>query len=304
MRDITERKIAREELLRREAHYRSLIDNGWEIITILDSDGCIRFGSPSLERTLGYGPDELTGQNLFEFIHPDDVPGILRIFAEQLRIPGIGPVMEISFRHKDGSWRVLESRANNLLHDPVIGGIVVNSHDVTDRNRAEEELRYLSTHDALTGLFNRAFFEAEVSRLQRSRQFPVSVVMVDVDGLKDTNDNQGHAAGDELLRAAAHLLQSAFRAEDILARIGGDEFAILLPMTDSAAAHGMLERVRKSIAGHARERRALYLSLSLGSATANTPAMLADALKQADRRMYRDKSERTRPRDTGPLRLN
>lgn len=102
---------------------------------------------------------------------------------------------------------------------------------------------------------------------------------------------------------AAGLLQDQFRAEDVIARIGGDEFAILLPSTGLAAANEVLARVRRGIIEHASARDGLPLSLSLGTATAISPGGLGEALKQADRRMYRDKTERTKPRDTGPLRL-
>ena len=98
-----------------------------------------------------------------------------------------------------------------------------------ERERAQEELKYLSIHDTLTGLYNRNFFMAEIERLERGRAFPISIVMADADHLKETNDRQGHPAGDALLKRIAQTLTIAFRAEDVIARIGGDEFAVLLP---------------------------------------------------------------------------
>ena len=158
--------------------------------------------------------------------------------------------------------------------------------------RAEEKIRYLnylSAHDALTGLYNRAFFEEEMARLERGRQFPVSVVMADIDGLKAVNDNQGHAAGDELLRRAAAVLRSTFRAEDVVARIGGDEFAVLLPSTDAAAAEKALARVVNSLLAHNTAHGDPPLRLSVGTATAERGRSLTEALKQADERMYQEK---------------
>lgn len=111
------------------------------------------------------------------------------------------------------------------------------------------------------------FFKEELARLERGRQFPVSVVMADLDGLKATNDGLGHAAGDEALRQAAQLFRSAFRAEDVVARIGGDEFAALLPQVDAAALEAVLERLRQSLAAYNTTRDGPALRLSVGGAT-------------------------------------
>ena len=162
--------------------------------------------------------------------------------------------------------------------------------DISESKRLEEELRYLSTHDMLTGIYNRAFFETELKRMQRSRLYPISVLMVDVNGLKDTNDTQGHAVGDELLQATALVLSSSFRPEDIVSRFGGDEFAVLLPGLDESAAQEVLHRVRANQQSYNQSRAVLKLSLSLGIATAEKGDPLVDVLSQADRRMYLDKS--------------
>ena len=169
--------------------------------------------------------------------------------------------------------------------------------DVTERRQAEEKLRYLSTHDILTGLYNRAYFEEEVLRLERGRHFPVSVIMSDVDGFKLINDTEGHAAGDTVLRDAAYVLKSAFRGEDVVTRFGGDEFAILLPGTDDEAVAEAMARLRHGMAAYNALHSSRPLTISLGSATAQT-GPLADALKEADRRMYQEKAL-NRLRETG-----
>jgi diguanylate cyclase (GGDEF)-like protein len=159
-----------------------------------------------------------------------------------------------------------------------------------------ETLRYLSTHDSMTGLCNRAFFETELERLGKGRHFPVSVIVADVDGLKAANDLHGHTAGDLLIREAASALKSAVRADDIVARIGGDEFAVLLPETDAATAEQVISRIA-SYSGAGEAGSPVPLSLSLGTATAHYGESLGEALKLADRIMYRNKFDKGCSRD-------
>ena len=133
-------KQAQEDILTRERHYRSLIENGSDVISVLDRDGAIRYESPSILRVLGYEPGELIGLPRFALIHPDDLERVSRAFERHvLGLPG-DPAIEYRFRHKDGSWRTLEATSTNLLDDPAVGGLVVNSRDVTERKRAQAEL--------------------------------------------------------------------------------------------------------------------------------------------------------------------
>lgn len=166
--------------------------------------------------------------------------------------------------------------------------------EVIMHKQEKEQLAYLSTHDPLTGLYNRAYFDEELSRLQRGRQFPISLVMADVDQLKAANDTGGHAAGDALLRGTAELLKATFRAEDVVARIGGDEFAALMPNTDAEAAEQVKIRIEKMLLANNPSRGAYHLRLSIGVATAEKETLLAETLRHADACMYRDKLTRRR----------
>ncbi len=154
----------------------------------------------------------------------------------------------------------------------------------------EQNCKHLVTHDGLTGLYNRIFFEDEMSRLERGRQFPISVIVADVDGLKQINDRQGHAAGDDLLKRTASVLKEAFRADEVVARMGGDEFAVLLPKTDATTARAALDRIRDRLSSHNAGQSAMLLSFSLGAATARVSSTLLEALKQADLQMLQEKS--------------
>ena len=137
--EIAERKQAEEALHRSELHFRSLIENALDFIGILDAAGDISYASPSTNGIIGYGPDELVGRNAFDLIHPDDLPDVRNVFAQGIRIPGFTTAIDFRFRHKDGSWRILEAIGRNLLHDPSVSGIVINARDITDRKRIEEE---------------------------------------------------------------------------------------------------------------------------------------------------------------------
>ena len=174
-------------------------------------------------------------------------------------------------------------------HEQKMDRVLISLIDITARKEAEEYLRYLGTHDVLTGLYNRAFFEEERSRLQRGRRAPVCLLTVDVDGLKKVNDTNGHAAGDDLLRRVGEVLRSSFRTEDAVARIGGDEFAILLPEADSEMGGVAVERIRKM----ADLNNAFYggqpLGLSIGFAVGKRGDDLEAVQRLADERMYLDK---------------
>lgn len=160
-----------------------------------------------------------------------------------------------------------------------------------EKNSAEEHLRYLSVHDPLTGLYNRAYFIEEMARLERSRQFPVTILVGDLDGLKETNDTHGHMAGDRLICEAAAALQHAVRGGDVVARVGGDEFVVFLPATDEERGAHVLDRIRTCLADR-NINTEIPVAMSLGMATAHDAETLLEAYRLADRRMYEDKTAR------------
>lgn len=168
--------------------------------------------------------------------------------------------------------------------------------DITSRVQAEEKLRYLSTHDALTGLYNRNFFETEVQRLERGRQYPISIFVADLDGLKRVNDTRGHSAGDALLKNTANVLLNSFRGEDIIARLGGDEFAVLLPDMNEEITQEALLRLKKAIEDYNLTCSTDLIELSIGIATGGKDDRIRDLFRLADDRMYQDKIARKKNR--------
>jgi PAS domain S-box-containing protein len=142
VRDITERKRAGEALRESEERFRSLIQNSSDLITVLEPDGIIRYESPSVERVLGYHPEERIGKKTFDFVHPEDEGRVQSTFTEALDDPGqVQRPVEFRWRHKDGAWRHMETIRINLLHDPTVEGVVSNSRDITERKQSEERLQ-------------------------------------------------------------------------------------------------------------------------------------------------------------------
>ncbi len=170
--------------------------------------------------------------------------------------------------------------------------VTVTMIDITERRKNEIKLTYLSNHDSLTNLYNRTYFDDAIQRLERGRQFPVSIVMADVDDLKVINDREGHIAGDKMLKQTAKTLLASFRSDDIVARIGGDEFAILMPATSSVIAEKAIERIKENILVSNSDPANIFLRLSLGTSTLEQPGSLEETLKQADASMYLDKQNK------------
>jgi diguanylate cyclase (GGDEF)-like protein/PAS domain S-box-containing protein len=200
---------------------------------------------------------------------------------------------ELTNRRKDGQiyWESVRISPMRDSHGSITKYLKV-AQDVTDRKMYEENLHYLSTHDSLTALYNRVYFDAEMKRLAASREFPVSIIVADIDGLKMVNDTYGHDAGDQLIRTVADALVSAFRASDVVSRIGGDEFAVLLPGADQGTVQEAVDRISGMF--EVNSSRLQGGGLSLGFATADCGEALAACLKRADEQMYIHKYSKRR----------
>ncbi len=291
IRDITARMEAEAARRESEERFRLAFQYNAAGMTLTGADGRFLQVNQALCKMLGYSEEELLAKTFQDVTYPGDRAVSADLFQQVLTGEREYAELEKRYVRKDGTlvWILITS---SLVHDvegkPLY--FVTQMQDITERKQVEEQLRYISTHDALTDLYNRAYFEAEMERLDHSRQFPVSVVMLDVDGLKATNDLLGHSAGDDLLRRTAVVLKTVFRAEDIIARVGGDEFAVLLPKTDDATVAEAMTRARNAVAAYNRIHGDLPLSFSMGAATAHAEKELIAAFTRADQLMYREKA--------------
>jgi diguanylate cyclase (GGDEF)-like protein/PAS domain S-box-containing protein len=285
------RLLAEHAARQNEARFRSLVQHSSDVIIVTRADGTVRFVSPSATRVFGYDPAAMLRQTVPALLHPDDRERATTFLRHAAQAPGVTGPIEWRFRQPDGSWLHAEILATNLLRDATVRGVVLNTRDVSDRRRLEEQLTHQAFHDPLTGLANRALFRDRVSHalaLAQRRGTPVTVLFLDLDDFKTVNDSLGHAEGDRLLIAAAERFLACARSADTVARLGGDEFAILIEGADGR--EGLPERL-----GSAMEHpfslsgNQLRVTASIGVATASTDDTADDLLRNADVAMYRAK---------------
>jgi diguanylate cyclase (GGDEF)-like protein/PAS domain S-box-containing protein len=300
IRDVTERKRGEEALGESENRYRELAEMLPQVVFELDLGGYFTFGNRNGLQLFGYTQDDLkAGLHVLQTVVPEDRErawiNIRQVMQGDSQVHN-----EYTAIKKDGSTFPIAIYAAPIIRGQKPMGIRGLLIDITERKQAEEKLRDLSNRDTLTGLYNRAYFQEELDRLEAGRRFPVSIVMADVDCLKEINDSEGHQSGDDFLRRAAEVL-GTFRGEDVVARIGGDEFAVILPATDEKTAQAVLERVRGALVDHNGRHAGKPLGLSFGAATGEKGDPLTGVLRRADERMYRNKPDAALNRGKGAI---
>jgi diguanylate cyclase (GGDEF)-like protein/PAS domain S-box-containing protein len=297
VRDITQRKQAEQALLESERKYRqekeyldNLIHNSPDAVVILDEHGRIVRWNKQAQETSGYSYQDVRGAHFSRF-HAEE--GQMERMLFELRKKGSIQNCEISLLAKDGR-EIPCSISISTIHDTennLIGSINI-LRDLTEWKKIQQKLEEMSLYDSLTGLYNRNFFEVEMTRLSDTRYSPLGIIVCDLDGLKHINDTLGHQAGDRMLINAADLLRQNFRYSDILARIGGDEFAVLLPQTGRETVERILQRLREAVREYNRIEQQLPLALSMGHAAGDTSEDLQALFREADDMMYREKFSR------------
>jgi diguanylate cyclase (GGDEF)-like protein/PAS domain S-box-containing protein len=246
-----------------------------------------------VSRAIGLEAGDLVGSRAFEgIVHPDDLAGISGAFAAAVQDSGATVSIAGRVRHEDGSWRTLEGTIRNLLGDPAVAGLVINCRDVTERKQAEEMIEHLAYHDALTDLPNRTLLKDRLTVALahgRRKGLTPAVLFLDLDEFKVVNDTVGHAEGDRLLQQVAEELTGLLRDGDTVARMGGDEFTLVLPevacVEDAVeVAARVLQRLRRPWLLHGQE---FHVTASIGIAIYPGDGEDAETLlRNADTAMY------------------
>jgi len=296
----------RRRFWERERLFQLITENAADMIAVVDRRGNRLYNSPAYHKVLGYTAEELAATSSLEQVHSDDRARVMETAQKAYRT-GQGDRLEYRIRHKDGSWRVLESTASAIPgKDGEIEGLIIVNRDITDRKQAEALLAHQAFHDGLTSLPNRALLldrlERAIAVSRRHQDYRFALLFIDIDNFKVFNDSLGHAAGDELLIQVARRLTTCLRSVDTvsrgqqgevddfvigdntLARPGGDEFVVLAAeLRDPSDAIRMSNRIQQRLAEpFAVSGREIILSASIGiiissSTTTNSEAVLRDA---------------------------
>lgn len=278
-----------------ERQLRELAESTGDVVLLCDYEGVVHQIGAGVEVTYGYPPEDLVGGSIFDYIHPEDVPGIqaaMRAMTtdEEGAAPG-ACMIACRVRAADGTWRPTESVATRH-----IGGddlMLVTTRDVSDEEALRNQVAHLTFHDGVTGLPNRAYFEERTREVLSGRTSGnVAVIFLDLDGFTSVNDSVGHASGDYLLGQAARRLRGAVRADDTLARWGGDEFAVLVETGgDAQMAVDMAERLVRAVSQEPFRvaDRDVALTASVGVAFTEDGLPAGDLMRNADVAMARSK---------------
>ena len=294
-REITDRKLAEERLTLSEARFKALVQHSTDLVIVFDRDQRVRYASPSVSTVLGAAPDEVQGRHAADVFPESDIdwPTLLQHTATTA---GGQELVEFTFRNAGDQWRTVETTVTDLLSEPAVEGFVLNARDITDRKNMEQRLRYQATHDELTGLANRVHVLDDLTGMldRNSGSTTVAAILIGIDDFKEINDSLGHAAGDELLIAVAGRITGMLGFGDIAARVGGDEFVVVLER-----GHGethitdLAEQILTAIASpYVVDGRELTITASAGIVFDHDRSSSAEImLRNADIAMYRAKTQ-------------
>ncbi|MBU2662638.1 bifunctional diguanylate cyclase/phosphodiesterase [Actinoplanes bogorensis] len=287
------------DLFASEQRFHALVQHSSDVVTVVSPEADVLYQSESVQRVFGYPARSLNGRRLTKLIDPESGLRLAQALRQVAGRPYATTVLELSVQHRDGRVRQAEMTITNLLSDPSVAGLVLNTRDISERKELQDQLVHEAYHDALTQLANRALFRERVGEALRDRPADgeVTVLFLDLDGFKEVNDSLGHLAGDQLLVQVADRLRASVRENDLVARFGGDEFAVLI----SAPADGTdPEQVAQRIIDvleepFASDSRNIHVQASIGLAAAGLlDGGEADGAEQlmrnADLAMYKAKS--------------
>jgi diguanylate cyclase (GGDEF)-like protein/PAS domain S-box-containing protein len=299
IRDITERKLAEKALMESERRWQYALEGNGDGVWDWDLESGQIFYSRRLREMMRlYKDTDKSLYSLEEFMRLVDIRDYQQVSdtfqgAIDNQLDLVDLEYRIRFRDDAIIWVQARGKLMNGSQNQHVRRFVGTLTDITDRKRTEEEIKYLSFHDKLTGLYNRAYFEEELVRLDTDRQLPISVIIGDVNGLKLTNDIFGHLEGDNLLIEISKILMESCRKEDVVARWGGDEFAMILPKTSEEKAEEICRRIRQRC--EEMQNDFIQMSIALGNATKHDDeTQMHEIIKDAENQMYRNKLEKNK----------
>lgn len=285
--NITERKNAELALKTKEKQYKKIFNSAPIGMLVEDSEGNILEVNEELCEMTGFSKDELVGDNIFNKLVTEE-----RIEQAKKHIDTILGGEDLEFNldniNKNGEHYYTHFKETKIKLPDRGTGILSMQVDLTKLRIKEKKLEYLSYNDQLTGLYNRAYFDQELKRLNNKDELPLSMLVIDVNGLKMINDVYGHLAGDKLIKKAAEVLRSSLREGDVLARFGGDEFAIILPQTSKKNAEKIVKRIREESKKIDVEGNKLSFGIGL-AVKSNSKQDIKEIFNKADKNMYEDK---------------
>ena len=291
--DITEKILAERAIFEEKERLKVTLQSIGDAVITTDNNGKIVSLNPIAEQLTGWTEKEALNKKAKE---------IFRIISEETREESEDPIQKVldtgriiglanhtALIARDGAEiPIADSAAPIKDNAGKVHGVVLVFRDVSREKSRQAEVEYLSYHDCLTGLYNRRFFEEELNRLDVNRNLPITLIIGDVNGLKLINDAFGHLAGDKLLQKAAEAMKQACRADDIIARWGGDEFIIILPKTNQSSAAEIIQRIKTTCSQTVIE--SIKLSISLGFETKErSDQKIISVLKSAETNMYKNK---------------
>lgn len=305
-RELSEIKRLARALRRSEETMRLLLNSTAESIFGVDEYRCITFMNSMCLKMLGFTEqDDLVGKNVYDNIR------LYRANGTPYEIDNypINRVFRGEYIHLekdicvfgDRGFIPVEYYAYPQYTDDKVTGAVITFFDISERRKQEEDIKYLNFHDTSTNLYNRNYMDRSLNMLDQSYNLPLSYLMADINGLKNINDEYGFAQGDKHIRDTAKILSSCVRGDDILARIGGDEFAVLMTRTDNLTANELMEKIHRNIEEHnaAAEDVMQQITLSMGLSTKNFMfESLQTIIKEAEnhmqqRKLLEDKSQKS-----------
>jgi len=280
---------SQKELRESEERYRHLVELSPDAVIVLRNLEILYINPAGIRLLGGSGSADFGGVSIVSLVPRDFVDKFLGYIESINKGEDASELCYVKLIRCDGAVLDVEIAASTTIYGgkSALQAVV---RDVTERNQMESKLKYLSMHDVLTGLYNRAYFEEVIHKLEDKPNSPVSIIVCDVDGLKIINDTFGHAAGDDLLKAAAAIIRQSFRESDAITRIGGDEFAVVLPNCPYDMAQMLCQRLLDNIDQYNRRNPQFPLYISKGIATsAGLTGELHNVFKEADNNMYREK---------------